>query len=298
VPILLLGAQGQLGTALRHSLAGFGKLIAPPRAHCDLCGAVSLQKYLHATRPAIIINAAAYSHVDAAEDAPDLAMAVNANGPARLAEAANALGALLVHYSSDYVFDGTLGHPYVETDATHPVNAYGRSKQAGDAAAAQAARHLILRAGWLYGAGHRNFLATRLMQRQRVTVVSDQIGAPTSAAQLAQITAQLLTRYRCNPASFPVGLYHVAAAGQTSWYDYACYLAEQLGAAGVPLAANAVQAISSTQYITRAVRPHDTRLDTSRLRDTFAIALPAWQDDVARTLACLIDTHSNQPCTL
>jgi len=299
VNVLLVGGQGQLGSALRRRLAGLGTLHAPPRVQCDLCDATSLQRCVRATRPDVIVNTAAYTDVEGAEDMPDVAMAVNARGPALLAEAANESGALLVHYSSDYVFDGTLGRPYAESDAPNPVNAYGRSKLAGDAAA-QAKRHLILRAGWLYSANGRNFLQTmvaRLTAQQRVAVVADQLGAPTSAARLADVTAQLLARYVRDKENFPFGLYHVAAAGETSWYGYASYIAERLNAAGVPLAADAIQPVSSAERPTRAQRPLDTRLDTTRLRDTFGIVLPPWQEDVARTLACLPQTNPNHPCT-
>jgi len=270
---------------------------------CDICDVAALRRYVHATRPDVIINAAAYTDVDGAEGAPDLAMALNATGPALLAEAANASGALLLHYSSDYVFDGTLGRAYTETDATYPVNVYGRSKRAGDAAAAQAGRHLILRAGWLYSTQRRNFLKTmvaRLSTRQRVAVVTDQIGAPTSAARLADVTAQLLVRYCHDRNQFPFGLYHVAAAGQTSWYGYACAIADYLGAAGMSLADGAVQPVLSADHLTAhpaaARRPPDTRLDATRLRDVFGIVLPPWQDDVVATLVCLLNPNSNPPC--
>jgi len=293
--ILLIGGQGQLGLVLRHSLAGLGQVIAPPRAQCDLCDAASVQGCVQATQPDIIVNAAAYTDVDGAEVASgntaDIAMAVNATGPALLAEAANTASALLVHYSSDYVFDGTLGRPYVEIDVPNPVNVYGRSKLAGDAAAARAKRHLILRAGWLYSVHGRNFLKTmvaRLMQRQQIAVVADQIGAPTSAAQLAGVTRQLLVRYRHDRENFPFGLYHVAATGQTSWHGYACTIAGWLNAAGVPLAAHPIRSVSSAHRPTPARRPLDTRLDTTRLREVFDIQLPPWQSDIARTLACLI----------
>jgi len=300
--ILLIGGQGQLGLALRRSLAGLGTLSAsihapihvPTRAQCDLCDAASLQRCVRATQPGIIINAAACTDVDGAEDRPDVAMAVNARGPALLADLAHESGALLVHYCSDYVFDGRLGRPYVEADAANPVNAYGRSKLAGTCAVVQSKRHLILRAGWLYSAEGHNFLQTmvaRLSAQQRVTVVADQIGAPTSAAQLAEVTTQLLVRYRRDPEQFPFGLYHVAAAGQTSWYGYACTIAKQMRAAGVPLAADAVQSVSSAQRPTRARRPLDTRLATTRLRDTFGITLAPWQDGVAQTLGCLLNPN-------
>jgi len=297
--ILLLGGTGQLGRALRHRLAGLGQVIAPPRRQCDVRDAASLRQCVDTTHPAVIVNAAAYTDVDGAEDAPDVAMAVNAHGPALLAEAADACGALLVHYCSDYVYDGTLGRPYVETevetevqpDAPNPVNVYGRSKLAGSRAASQAGRHLILRVGWLYSVHGRNFLKTmvaRLMQGQRVRVVDDQFGAPTSVALLADVTAQLLARYLCGDSQFPFGTYHVAAAGYTSWYGYAKHIAGRLNATDI------LEPTSSAERPTRARRPLDTRLDTTRLRDTFGVQIPPWEDDVTRTLDHFVKTN---PCT-
>jgi len=295
--ILLFGGQGQLGSALAYrlaELAELGKLSIPSRGECDVTDAASVQRCLHAMQPSIIINAAAYTDVDAAQDAPATTMAVNAVAPARLAEAANAVHALLVHYSSDYVFDGTLGRPYAETDTPRPLNVYGHSKWVGDMAAARAQRHLILRFGWLYSTRGRNFLKTmvaRLTQSQRCRVVADQIGAPTSAALLADVTARLLARYARDPAAFPFGLYHVAAAGQTSWHGYACHIAAQLQAQGVPLAGEAIAAVSSREYPSRAPRPCDTRLNTARLCDVFGLSLPPWQNEVTCTLAELITPH-------
>jgi len=270
-------------------LVGLGQVIAPSRGECDLRDAAMLRQCVDAAQPTIIVNAAAYTDVDGAEDAPDVAMAVNARGPDLLAQVANESGALLVHYCSDYVYDGMLGRPYAETDACSPVNVYGCSKLAGSRAVARAKRHLILRVGWLYSAHGRNFLntmVTRLMQGQRVAVVDDQFGTPTSATLLAEVTAQLLGRYLRDGSRFPFGVYHVAAAGYTNWYSYACTIARQINATDI------VEPTSSAERPTRARRPLDTRLDTTRLRDTFGIQLPPWQDDVARTLAHLINTKT------
>ena len=279
--------------------------MAPARSGCDLAGSALIRQCLGSVRPHIIVNAAAYTNVELAESESDLAMAINGDGPAILAEMANALGALLVHYSSDYVFDGRLGRPYIEADGPGPLNEYGRSKLAGERGAAKADRHLILRTSWVHGADGSNFLKTMLglmMQRQSLNVVADQVGIPTSVDLLAEVTAQLLTRYLrdaggapgstavAGRAQFPFGLYHVAASGQASWYDYARLIAELAASRGVPLALGTqdIHPIKAADWPSRVVRPADSRLDTERLRSVFGVQLPSWQEGVAVTMTQLL----------
>jgi len=300
--IILLGASGQLGAELRRSLAPWGELTAPARAVCDLTRPAALRDYVRALRPDVIVNAAAWTDVEGAETAPDQAMAVNGEAPALLAREANALDALLVHYSSDYVFDGRLGRAYTEADTPNPLNAYGRSKLIGDKAVRQARRHVILRSGWIHGTHGRNFLKTLLcliLQRRHIEVVADQVGTPTGADLIADVTAHVLARYRRwhsagtdgDGANFPFGLYHLAASGQTSWHGYACHIAEQARAAGAPLALDldGIRPIPSSDWPTQAIRPAHSRLDTTRLCDTFGLRLPPWQASVQRSVARLIE---------
>lgn len=324
--ILLLGANGQLGFELRRSLAVLGEVIAPAHRDCDLEQASSVRHCVRTARPDVIVNAAAWTDVEGAEAQPDRVMAVNGDGPSLLAEEANALGALLVHYSSDYVFDGRLGRPCTETDAPAPLGVYGRSKRAGDDAARQARRHLVLRAGWVYGTQGGNFLKTMLglmQRRERITVVADQFGAPTGADLIADVTAHLVARCvaACDAGGqaaqdlpeasrrmstggaptvaptwaaaggFPYGLYHLAASGGTSWHGYACLVAEQARAAGLTLALaeDGIAPIPSSAWPSAVERPADSRLDTARLRDTFELVMPPWQDGVARAVARLAE---------
>jgi len=298
VKILLLGASGQLGAELRRSLAPLGELTTPSRSDCDLMQPCTVRRCVRVLRPDIIVNAAAWTDVEGAEQAAAQAMAVNGAALTVLAEQARACHALLVHYSSDYVFDGRLGRAYVESDAPNPLSAYGRSKLAGDEAARQADRHLILRAGWLYGLHGDNFLKTLLTlmrQRAQLDVVADQFGTPTSTELLADVTAQVLARYlhahADARADFAFGTYHVAASGDTHWYGYACQIAEQARAVGWPLrlADDGLRAIDSSAWFSQVLRPRDSRLDTTRLRATFGLRLPPWQDGVQRMVTQLIE---------
>ncbi|TWG86435.1 dTDP-4-dehydrorhamnose reductase [Cupriavidus gilardii J11] len=303
VPTLLVtGSEGQVGFELRRSLAPLGRVVAVSRRECDLADAQAVQAMVVRVRPDVIVNAAAYTAVDRAESERELAFAVNGTAPGVLAREAAALGSLLIHYSTDYVFDGTKAGFYRETDAVNPRSVYGQSKLAGEQAVADAGgASLILRTSWVAGAYGRNFAKTMLRlarERDSLRVVADQWGAPTGAALIADITAQIIGRHWFGGApdhsGFPGGLYHLAAAGETSWHGYAVEVLRQAERRGVALrvAPDAVQAIPSSEYVLPAPRPANSRLDTARLRTTFGLTLPDWRDTTGHLLdQILLSSH-------
>jgi dTDP-4-dehydrorhamnose reductase len=275
--ILLTGRNGQVGWELLKALAPLGELTALGRAELDLRDAGRIREAVRASNPDVIVNAAAYTAVDQAESERDAAFAVNAGAPGVLAAEAKRSGALLVHYSTDYVFDGAKPAPYVEEDEPNPINAYGASKLAGERAiAASGCRSLILRTSWVYGPRGANFYLTMLRlarERPALRVVDDQVGAPTSSLAIARATAQLL-----RPGAH--GLYHLSAAGKTSWCGFARAIV-----AGAGLA-TPVTAIRTEDYPAPAKRPRNSRLDCSRLRADFGVALAPWEEGLAEvTLA-------------
>lgn len=287
--ILLFGKSGQLGAELVRSLAALGEVIAPDRSRPggDLADSAGIRDAVLSARPDIVVNAAAFTDVDAAEGQPDIANAINAGAPAVLARSCDETGAWFVHYSSDYVFDGSGGtRPWIEADPAQPLNAYGRGKLLGDQLVAKnCARHLIFRTSWLYAAHGENFakkILHKLRRDGRLAVVNDQFGAPTAAAWLADLTVLALTRVLADERL--AGLYHAAAAGETSWHGYACFVVEQAQKTGllpsVPI--DAVQPVASTAYAQAARRPLNSRLDTSKLRWTFGVDIPGWQTGVAK----------------
>ncbi|WP_454244206.1 dTDP-4-dehydrorhamnose reductase [Pseudomonas sp. Y3 TE3536] len=276
--IVVCGRNGQVAQALQAQLAGLGELHVLGREHLDLAQPEALREPLRRLAPDLIINAAAYTAVDQAEQEPERAFAVNAHGPRVLAEEAARLGAPLIHYSTDYVFDGSKATPYTEQDTPNPLGVYGHSKLAGEQAiTAVAGQHLILRTSWVYSLYGRNFLLTmqRLLQEKpQLRVVNDQIGAPTSAATLAASTRTLIERWQAGQAG-DWGTYHLTAQGETSWFGFAQAIAEQLQAQGLPCAE--LQPIPSSEYPTPARRPLNSRLDCSRLAQQWHISLPHWQ---------------------
>jgi dTDP-4-dehydrorhamnose reductase len=292
--ILLLGAGGQLGHELRPALAALGEVVALAHPAIDLAAPESLRTAVQRHRPSVIVNAAAYTAVDKAEDDAERAVAVNATAPGVLAEEAGALGAALVHYSSDYVFDGRKSAPYVETDPTAPLSIYGRSKRDGELAMRTCSRRLIFRTSWVVGAHGSNFIKTMLRlarERRDLRVVADQFGAPTSAALLAEVTVKVLAQMKGQSAQDPRwGLYHLTAGGETSWHGLACHAIGRAGTMGVELLASpqTIDPITTAQYPTRARRPPNSRLATTRLRDTFAVTLPDWTVGVNAVLDQLI----------
>ncbi|HSG76637.1 MAG TPA: dTDP-4-dehydrorhamnose reductase [Burkholderiales bacterium] len=266
--ILLTGATGQVGWELRKTLAPLGEVRVFDRFGLDLADAPVLVATVRALQPDVVVNAAAYTAVDKAEAERDLAFAVNATAPRVLAEEARRIGALLVHYSTDYVFDGEKADPYVEEDATRPINAYGASKLAGEQAIlASGCRHLILRTSWVYGPRGKNFYLTMLRlarERPELKVVDDQVGAPTSSLEIARATATLL-------AKGSQGLYHMSAAGETTWCGFARAILERAGSA------TPVVAIRTAEYPTPAKRPRNSRLDCSKLRAEHGVSLARWE---------------------
>ncbi len=290
--VLLLGADGQLGWELRRALLPLGEVIGCARAQVDLADLDSLRALLERIRPTMIVNAAAYTAVDRAEREPQAAARINAEVPAVLAAHARTTGAWLVHYSTDYVFDGLCERPYDEACATAPRSVYGRSKRDGELAiAASGCAHLVFRTAWVYAARGSNFARTMLrlaQERDHLRVVSDQIGTPTSAELIADVTALALHRVRTSPAfaARAAGLYHLTASGSTSWHGYARLVLEHAHARGVALRClpAQVEAIATSDYPLPAPRPANSRLDCTRLRETLGIALPPWDVQVHRML--------------
>ena len=289
--ILLTGKNGQLGFELQRALAPLGEVVAVGSQDCDLADADALRALVRRVAPDVIVNPAAYTAVDKAESDPATARAVNAVAPAILGEEGARLGALVLHYSTDYVFDGTKEGAYTEADAPAPQSVYGRTKLEGEQGLAAAnPRHLILRTSWVVGAHGGNFAKTMLRlagEREKLTVVADQFGAPTPAALLADLSAHLVREHaRAGAAAFPYGTYHVAASGETSWHGYAQFVIGEALAAGKALKAtvDAVAPLSTAEYPTPAKRPLNSRLDTSRFRTTFDLRLPPWQEGVRHVL--------------
>jgi dTDP-4-dehydrorhamnose reductase len=287
--ILLLGKAGQVGWELQRALAPLGELIALDRHDGgDLANGEALVARVRDLAPQVIVNAAAYTAVDKAEAEPALAQQINADAPGLLAQQAQALGALLVHYSTDYVFDGSGDGARCETAATAPLSVYGRSKLAGEEAIrASGCQHLILRTSWVYAARGGNFAKTMLRlaaEREQLKVIADQIGAPTGADLLADLTAHMLVRAQAAPELS--GTYHAVAAGETSWHSYARHVIElaRRRGASIRVAPDQVLAIPTIDYPTPAQRPLNSRLSTAKLQQRFGLTLPHWQQGVDRML--------------
>lgn len=291
--ILLLGRHGQVGWELQRSLAPLGELVAldldsPPPRRADFSQPEALAAIVRDVAPRLVVNAAAHTAVDKAESEPELARAINATAPGVLAREAAALGALLVHYSTDYVFDGRGEAPRDEDAPTGPLSVYGRTKLEGEEAIrASGCAHLILRTSWVYAARGGNFAKTMLRlaaEREQLTVIDDQVGAPTGAELLADVTAHAARRVLAEPGL--AGTYHCVAAGETSWFDYARFVIEWARAAGQPVkvAPDAIRPIATRDYPTPAARPLNSRLATGKLRSAFGLHLPDWRAGVERML--------------
>lgn len=298
--ILVLGRDGQLGFELRRSLAPLGNVVATGRSDCDLTYPLQIARLVRREKPDVIVNAAAFTAVERAEEDSVRAMRINAEAAGELAALAAARGALIVHYSSDYVFDGAKAGAYTEQDEPAPLNVYGRSKLAGEhAVQAMNPAHLVLRTSWVYGVFGSSFLKTMLMalrQPEALRVVSDQRGAPTGAAFIADATALMVARYLSRPTNeeFPSGLYHLAASGDASWHEYACFIAQQARRAGlaVTLTPGDIRPVPSDQYPTTARRPLNSRLDSRLLERTFGIRAPHWEEGVMHALAAIADSRN------
>jgi dTDP-4-dehydrorhamnose reductase len=303
--ILLLGKDGQVGWQLQRSLAPHGSVVACGRTECDMSNLDQLRVLVRELKPRVIVNAAAYTAVDRAESEPLLAARINAEAPAVLAEEAVPLGALLIHYSTDYVFDGKKCSPYVESDLTAPQSVYGRTKLAGEEAiCATGCRSLIFRTSWVFGARGGNFVKTILRlarEKDSLSVVDDQIGAPTPAALIATVTGLVLAMERCTPRGLPTGrgvlpeneksrIYHLAGSGFVSWYQFARTIVDLAHATpgfDLRLKAENIVPISTSDYPTPAARPANSRLNCTRLESDFGLQMPDWQDYLARMMQLL-----------
>ncbi|KJZ45466.1 dTDP-4-dehydrorhamnose reductase [Pseudomonas fluorescens] len=294
--ILLLGKNGQVGWELQRALATLGEVVALDRHPVDgLCGDLGnlelLSRTIRNISPDVIVNAAAYTAVDKAETDRDNARLINAQAVKLLAQESARLGCLLVHYSTDYVFDGKDVRPWRETDAVAPVNFYGATKLEGEQAIqASGCDYLIFRTSWVYGARGNNFARTMLKlatDRTELKVIADQIGAPTGADLIADVTAIAIRQAKHDNSV--CGIYHLAASGFTSWHEYATLVINMGRQSGLPLANELVTPIPTEQYPTPARRPLNSRLNTEKLRQTFSIHLPTWQSGVTRMLKEVLD---------
>ncbi len=290
--ILITGRDGQLGWELARALAPLGEVVAVGRGECDLAQPDHVRAAVRGARPDLIVNAAAYTAVDRAESEPALAHAINADAPALMAEEAKRLGAALIHYSTDYVFDGRKASPYVETDAVNPLSAYGRSKLAGEQAlAAAGAPHFIARTSWVFAARGRNFVRAVLKlarERDTLSIVDDQWGAPTWARTIAEATRAIVAQATSHAGGLSAafgergGVHHLTASGATNWYEFARALLAQV--ADPARRVQRLLPIPSRDYPTAAARPANSRLDCARIAQRWNVALPAWDRALAQCL--------------
>jgi dTDP-4-dehydrorhamnose reductase len=295
--ILVTGRNGQVGWELPSALAPLGDVMAVGRSEMDLASAESVRACVRSLRPDLIVNAAAYTAVDKAEEGPELARSINAEAVALMAEEAKRLGAAIIHYSTDYVFDGAKTTPYVEEDPPHPLSVYGRTKLAGEQAlAVSGVPYLVLRTSWVYATRGRNFLLTILKlaaERDELRIVDDQSGAPTAAHEIAVATAMIAQRWlygtetgaatgaSSERAAALSGVYHMTAAGETTWHGFATEALRLYTAQGKGKKFARLVAIPSSEYPTPAVRPHNSRLDCSKLARVFSVRLPEWNTSLA-----------------
>jgi dTDP-4-dehydrorhamnose reductase len=297
VRILLTGATGQVGGELLKTLKPLGEVIAPARAEMDLANGVSIREMIRAVRPRWIVNPGAYTAVDKAESEPDLAFAINADAVRVMGQEARAISAGVIHFSTDYVFDGSGSAPYRETDATGPVSVYGASKLAGEKALAESgAGHMVFRTSWVYGARGKNFLLTILKlarERETLRVVADQHGAPTWSRDLARMAAEVIGQCEAKARGRELagaladvgGVYHAAGAGETTWYGFAAEVValQREREAGLRLAA--IEAITTAEYPTPAKRPANSRMNCDRLAERFRWEMLDWRDSLREVLA-------------
>jgi dTDP-4-dehydrorhamnose reductase len=294
--ILLIGSTGQVGWELARALTPLGRVLIPERSQCDLARPDTLTALIDALRPDVIVNAAAYTAVDKAEEEGDLAMTINAHAPGVLAAAARRHGALLLHYSTDYVFDGKQARAYSEADTPGPAGAYARSKLAGEQAVrATGADYLIFRTSWVYAARGKNFLKTILRlagEREELRIVADQIGAPTWARLIAEVTALALQQdlARRKHGGFENGTYHLTAAGETSWYGFATAIVTTARVFGADLKCHKVVPITTAEYPLPAARPANSRLSGAKLAARYGLEMPAWEDSMKLCLAEIFQT--------
>ena len=299
--IFVTGECGQVGEALRRTLVPFGEIVAPTLEELDLTDAESIRRFMREVEPRWVVNAAAHTAVDKAESEPELAFAINATAPKVLAEEAKKIGAAVVHYSTDYIFDGSKTTPWVESDPAGPLNVYGKSKLAGEAAVSgSGAAHLIFRTSWVYGATGNNFVRSMLRlarEREHLRVVADQHGAPTWSFELAQMTANVIGQVerlseqgKCSlsEAALPLsGVYHATGSGETTWYGFAVQAIAELQKREPETKLALVEPIPTSEYPTPAKRPMNSLLDCSKLERTFGWRMPDWRDSVATVVGLL-----------
>ncbi len=296
--ILVTGNKGQVGFELMKTLAPLGKVIGVDVKECDLAQSAMIDALLDRVKPDIIVNPAAYTAVDKAESEPTVAHAINAQAPKVLARQASRRNIPIIHFSTDYIFDGTKEDPYMEDDPASPRSVYGKTKWLGEEAVrSSAAKHVILRTSWVFGAHGVNFLKTILklsQERDKMSIVSDQIGAPTSARMLAEVTAEIVRQLLDEFSYRKYGTYHLVAEGETSWHGYAKYVVEQANALGMEtkLTPQNIKPIKTKDFPLPAPRPANSRLDTTKVREVFGVALPSWQSEVDLVLGELISAKS------
>ena len=291
--ILLAGKDGQVGFALHKKLASLGEVIATNRDMLDLGDPQAIRAFIDQTKPDIIINPAAYTQVDQAENESELAFQINVIAPKVLTEKASELDIPIIHFSTDYVFDGLKHKPYLETDEANPQSVYGQTKWEGEEAVLQPKKHIILRTSWVFSAHGQNFVKTILKLIQEKTsfnVVSDQIGTPTSSEVLADVTYQIVKAIFNDPNFKDFGTYHITLDGETNWYRYACFITDEAKRLGLKtlMTSKDIKPISSDAYPTLAKRPINSRLDTTKIKKTFMLELPHWEVEVKRILKALI----------
>jgi dTDP-4-dehydrorhamnose reductase len=290
---LLLGKGGQVGWELQRSLVPLGHIISLDRLSVNLTNSCALDKILTSNPADIIVNAAAFTAVDRAETESSDAYRINANAVAELAFFAKRTNALLVHYSTDYVFDGAKSSPYLESDATNSISVYGKSKLLGEQAIINSGcKYLIFRTSWVFATRGQNFVKTIIKlagERKSLRIVADQIGAPTSAELIADATAHAIRDVLAGRA--PGGLYHLTASGNTSWHGYAQFILDQAKLSGIPLKTYHAEPISTAEYPLPAARPANSQLDTTKLQNTFGLTMPDWRYHVARTVQKLAENY-------
>jgi dTDP-4-dehydrorhamnose reductase len=287
--ILLTGKDGQVGFALLKKLASVAEVIATDRKELNLENSDAIRAFIEKIKPDIIINAAAYTDVDKAETEIELAHKVNTEAPRVIAEKASQLDIPIIHFSTDYVFDGLKNEPYLETDQANPKSIYGQTKWEGEEAVRQYKKHIILRVSWIFGSHGQNFLKTilKLIQKKSsLNIVSDQKGSPTSSDTIADVTFNIVKTILSDINFKDFGTYHVALEGETNWYQYACFITNEAVRLGLKttMISQDIQSISSDAHSTRAKRPMNARLDTTKIKKTFILELPCWEEEATAVI--------------
>ncbi len=291
--ILLTGKEGQVGFALLKKLTSLGEIIATNRDMLDLNDPQAIRIFIDQTKPDIIINPAAYTKVDQAQNEPELASQINAVAPQVLADKASELDIPIIHFSTDYVFDGLKHEPHLETDKVNPQSVYGQTKWQGEEAVRQNKKYIICRTSWVFSSHGQNFLKTILkliQEKTSLNVVSDQIGTPTSNEALADVTYKIVEAIFNDPHFKDFGTYHMTLEGETNWYRYACFITDEASRLGLQnlMTSKDIKAVSTDAYPTLARRPMNSRLDTTKIKKTFMLELPHWEAEVKRILKELI----------